>query len=380
MFVPATSTPMTTTSFPGEWDECHACAAPYRHRELSRGEKLCCSRCGALLAAPRAETARQHALAIALTGIVFLVLANIFPIMTFDVLGAKQSNSIFTGVQGLLAQDYAPLAALVFFSAILAPALYLLLGAYVMTARLLGRIWPWDFQAYRAMELLAPWNLVPVFFVACIVAVVRLKLLGTVTWQRGAIFVVLLSVCCLILEQIRENAGQGSDARLRPRFDPLVRRQRALALIVSGAILYPFANLLPVMTMTVPGDKAALTVWGGVLELFHVGLWPAGVIVFLASMCVPFLKLAALGWLLWMDGKSGFRRGRSKLFGVVETVGTWSMVDIFLLSVLVAVGQLGSLASVKAEPGALFFAAVLICTIFAAANYHERMIWRGEKT
>jgi len=120
-------------------------------------------------------------------------------------------------------------------------------------------------------------------------------------------------------------------------------------------------------------------VWGGVMELFHVGLWPAGVIVFLASMCVPFLKLAALGWLLWMDGKSTLRRERSKLFGVVETVGTWSMVDIFLLSVLVAVGQLGSLASVTAELGALFFAAVLVCTIFAAANYSEQMIWREEK-
>jgi Uncharacterized paraquat-inducible protein A len=164
-----------------------------------------------LLAAPHVESARQHALAVALTGIVLFVLANMFPIMTFDMMGAKQSNSIFTGVRGLLVQDYAPLAALVFFSAILAPALYLLFGSYVLAARLLGRSWPWDFQAYRAMELLAPWNLVPVFFVACLVAVVRLDLLGTVTWQRGAVFVVLLSICCLILEQIRENAGQESD-------------------------------------------------------------------------------------------------------------------------------------------------------------------------
>ena len=377
--VTSDSAPAIAVSLPDQWENCHACDATYRRRKLSRGEKLCCSRCGALLAAPRVESARQRALAVALTGIVLFVLANIFPIMTFDVMGAKQSNSIFTGVRGLLAQDYAPLAALVFFSAILAPALYLLFGSYVLTARLLGRSWPWDFQAYRAMELLAPWNLVPVFFVACMVAVVRLDLLGTVTWQRGAVFVVLLSICCLILEQIRENAGQDSDARLRPRFDPRVKRQRALALVVSGVILYPFANILPVMTMTVPGDKAALTVWGGVMELFHVGLWPAGVIVFLASMCVPFLKLAALGWLLWMDGKSTLRRERSKLFGVVETVGTWSMVDIFLLSVLVAVGQLGSLASVTAELGALFFAAVLVCTIFAAANYSEQMIWREEK-
>ena len=134
------------------------------------------------------------------------------------------------------------------------------------------------------------------------------------------------------------------------------------------------------MTMTIPGDTAKLTVWGGVLELYHVGLWPAAVIVFLASMCVPLLKLLALGWLLWMDGKPDFRRGRTKIYRVLETVGTWSMVDIFLLSVLVAVGQLGTLASVTAEYGAVFFAAVLVCTLFAAGNYDVRSIWREAKS
>ena len=116
------------------------------------------------------------------------------------------------------------------------------------------------------------------------------------------------------------------------------------------------------------------------MELYHVGLWPAAVVVFLASMCIPFLKLVAIAWLLWMDGKPEFRRGRTKIFRVVETIGTWSMVDIFLLSVLVAVGQLGTLASVTAEHGALFFAAVLVCTLFAASNYEVRMIWRGAET
>lgn len=364
---------------PGDWDNCHACEAPYRHRELARGEKLVCARCGELLSAPRVELARQHGLAIALTGLVVLVMANIFPIMTFNVAGAEQSNHIYTGIQGLISQNYAPLAALVFFCAMLAPALYLLLGSYVLTARCLGLHFPWDFEAWRVVERLAPWNLVPVFLVACLVAVVRLDLLGTVTWRTGAVFVVLASLCCLLLEQMRENAGQDSDARLRPPRDLNARRQRAIALVASGAILYPFANILPVMTMAIPGDTAQLTVWGGVLELYHVGLWPAAIVVFMASMCVPLLKLLALGWLLWMDGKPHFRKGRTKIYRIIETVGTWSMVDLFLLSVLVAVGQLGSLASVTAEHGAMFFAAVLVCTLFAAGNYDVRSIWREAK-
>ena len=377
--MPAPSAPYPSLPVPGEWDTCHACEASYRHRELEKGEKLYCSRCGELLDVARVANLRQNGLALALTGLVLLVLANVFPVMTFNVAGAEQSNHIITGVQGLIAQNYAPLAALVFFSAILAPALYLLLGSYVLTARCLGRVWPFDFKLYRVIEWLAPWNLVPVFAVACLVAVVRLDLLGTVTWKTGAVFVILLSLCCLLLEQLRESAGQEAEARLRPQTDPRVKRQRAIALVVAGVILYPFANLLPVMTMSVTGEVAALTVWGGVLELYHVGLWPAAVIVFLASMCVPFLKLVSLAWLLWMDGKPDFRVGRTRLFRVLEAVGTWSMVDIFLLSVLVAVGQLGTLASVQTEMGALFFAAVLVCTLFAAANYDIRMIWRGEK-
>ena len=377
--MPVPSALPSSLSSPAEWDNCHTCEASFRRRVLQKGEKLHCARCGEVLEVPRVASFQQDALALGLTGLVLLVLANVYPVMTFDVAGAEQSNHIFTGVRGLVDQNYAPLAVLVFFCAILAPALYLLLGSYVMTARCLGRVWPFDFKAYRLVELLAPWNLVPVFAVACLVAVVRLDLLGTVTWKTGAVFVVLLSFCCLLLEQVRESAGQESDARLRPRTDPWVKRQRAIALVAAGVILYPFANLLPVMTMSITGERAALTVWGGVLELYHVGLWPAAVVVFLASMCVPFLKLVSLGWLLWMDGKPDFRAGRMKLYRVLETVGTWSMVDIFLLSVLVAVGQLGTLASVQAEMGALFFAAVLICTLFAAANYDVRLIWREGK-
>jgi paraquat-inducible protein A len=160
---------------------------------------------------------------------------------------------------------------------------------------------------------------------------------------------------------------------------PGIRRQRSWALLISGAVLYLPANVLPVMTMTITGEHEALTVWGGVVELYEVGLWPAALLVFLASMCVPLFKLVSLGWLLVMDGSPHRRVARTKLFRLIETIGTWSMVDLFLLSVLVAVGQLGALASVRTEPGAMFFAGVLVCTLFAAFNYDVRMIWRERR-
>jgi paraquat-inducible protein A len=154
------------------------------------------------------------------------------------------------------------------------------------------------------------------------------------------------------------------------------RLQTAQALVVTGLILYVPANVLPVMTMTVVGDVEPLTVWGGVQELYNSGLAPIAGVVFLASIVVPFCKLAALSWLLLMHGSPRWQRQRGALRRIVHTVGSWSMVDLFLLSILVAVGQLGVMASVQARPGALFFAAVLVCTLFASESYNSRMIWQ----
>ncbi|MFY8215927.1 MAG: paraquat-inducible protein A [Chthoniobacterales bacterium] len=151
----------------------------------------------------------------------------------------------------------------------------------------------------------------------------------------------------------------------------------ARALVVSGLILYVPANMLPVMTMTVTGEVEPLTVLGGVQELYDSGLWPVAAVVFLASLVVPFMKLTCMSWILLLDGTSTYPRQRTATFRVLHQIGTWSMIDIFLLAVLTAVGQLGALASVRAEMGGVFFSAVLLCTLFAADVYHPRLIWRA---
>jgi paraquat-inducible protein A len=155
-----------------------------------------------------------------------------------------------------------------------------------------------------------------------------------------------------------------------------LRLQTCRALVIAGIILYVPANVIPVMTMTVVGRVEPLTVLGGVEELYHSGLPVIAGIVFLASIVVPFCKLATLSWLLIMHGSTECQQQRATARRIVHLIGSWSMVDIFLLSVLAAVGQLGVLASVVAKPGAFFFAAVLVCTIFASESYKPRMIWQ----
>ncbi|MDK3157517.1 paraquat-inducible protein A [Kamptonema cortianum] len=152
--------------------------------------------------------------------------------------------------------------------------------------------------------------------------------------------------------------------------------QKTWAFVLAGLFLYPAANLFPVMTLTLKGDVQHLTVWGGVMELYDSGMAPVALLVFCASIIVPFAKLAVLFYLCVMAGSNRFsRRDRTRLYRIVEAIGVWSMVDIFLLSILVALGQLGVLATVVPQVGAVAFAAVVILTLFAADFFDPRLIW-----
>ncbi len=151
------------------------------------------------------------------------------------------------------------------------------------------------------------------------------------------------------------------------------------ALVLTGLIFYIPSNVVPVMTMTLNGGVSPLTVMGGVREMVQSGLWPVGLIIFLASIVVPFLKLTIMCWMLWFHGTSHYQKERSRLYRIMIKIGSWAMVDIFLLSIIAAVGQLGMLASIHAEPGALFFSAVLLCNIFAYELYRPQWIWMSSQ-
>jgi paraquat-inducible protein A len=133
------------------------------------------------------------------------------------------------------------------------------------------------------------------------------------------------------------------------------RYELSKALTVAAIILYIPANFLPVMTITITGQVESLTVMGGVMELYDTGLVPVAIVVFLASVVVPDVKLVSLSWLLSLHGSDISQSRRMKVHAFLTRIGTWAMIDVFLLSILVAVGQLGILASVQAEVGALFF-------------------------
>jgi paraquat-inducible protein A len=149
------------------------------------------------------------------------------------------------------------------------------------------------------------------------------------------------------------------------------------ALLVCAAILYIPANLLPVMYTRTVFDEERDTIMSGVLVLLDSGSWPIAVLVFIASIVVPLLKIVSLGVVLFSAWRRSprFRTQRSELYRMVEFIGRWSMLDVYAISLLVALVQIRSLAYVAVGWGALAFAAVVVLTLFAARTFDERLLW-----
>ena len=152
---------------------------------------------------------------------------------------------------------------------------------------------------------------------------------------------------------------------------------RAWALVISAFILYIPANLYPVMRVSSLGRSDASTILSGVAHLFESGMWPLALVVFFASVVVPLCKLFALIYLLVQAGRGAPERlvDRTKLYRLTEALGRWSMVDIYVVAILSAVVQLGALAQVEPEAGAVYFGAVVVVTMFAAESFDPRVAW-----
>ncbi|HMV53365.1 MAG TPA: paraquat-inducible protein A [Rhodocyclaceae bacterium] len=156
---------------------------------------------------------------------------------------------------------------------------------------------------------------------------------------------------------------------------------RAWACWIAAAILYLPANLLPIMNTSSLFDSQRDTIMSGVIFLWHEGDWPLAALVFFASIMVPMLKLIAIAYLLVtvQIGKINRRHQRARLYRLLEFVGRWSMLDIYVVTILVALVHLQSLALIEAGPGALAFGAVVVLTMLSAMSFDPRLIWDHRK-
>ena len=183
-----------------------------------------------------------------------------------------------------------------------------------------------------------------------------------------------------------ELDGDGvDDAMACPRCGSTLRRRktnsyaRTWALLIAGFILYIPANVLPIMRTASLNDIDDNTIISGVVELWVKGSPDLAVIVFTASILVPMLKFFALSMLLISSqrGSNWARPQRAKLFRLVEFIGYWSMLDVFVVALLTALVRFSVLSRVEPLPGVIFFGLTVVLTMFASISFDPRLIWDG---
>ena len=189
----------------------------------------------------------------------------------------------------------------------------------------------------------------------------------------------LLCRCC-DLTVARTDLPPGSKA-ICPRCGTKVSErkrdslQRTLALSFAALVLYVPANIYPILRMEFYGAYSESTVWDGCVRLFHDGMWFIAVIVFLASIMIPLLKLLGLFFLAVTARSQRWQQERTRIYQFIDVIGPWAMLDVFLLAILVAVVKLEQLATILPGPGIVAFAAVVILTILASQSFDPRLIW-----
>jgi len=370
-----------------------------------------CLRCGATLER-RAGSSLDAALALTLTALVMLVPANLLGLMQMRFSGGDRQNFLASGGAALWDQGYHLLGTVVELLVVAIPPLWLLGLATVLVAVRFDLVQPWLGPLFRRVLACRPWAMVDVFLIGGFVAFTRLQDFAVVNvlpggWSFVGVALTVLAIDpSLDLRRIwamigaeteerpprpgdfacqgcERRSGEEEEGRPCPRCGYVLSRRKpnsahyTAALAGAAWLLYVPSMALPVMTVVRFGRVEPNTILSGVRELIELGLWPLAVIVFLASVVIPIVKLSGLTWFLISLRLPAPRRlvAQTRFFRAIDVIGRWSNIDVFMISILAGLVTYGQVASVRAEPGAFAFASVVILTMLASARFDPRLMW-----
>ncbi len=313
-----------------------------------------------LCRAPRLSP--DQLLALVLAALILLLIANLTPIVELSVQGQSNRATLFGSITALWGEGRQLVAALAFATTLGFPALELtaLLAALLIRRRDPNA--PRAAPLLRAVQALRPWGMIEVFMLGVLVALVKLSHLarvlpGTALWAFAALTVLLATILSFDLKALWETRA-----------------------VDGAAILYLPANLLPMMETTSLLGRESDTIMSGIVYFWTSGSPDLAALIFLVSIFVPMAKLLCLAALA-VAARRGRRRGlrqSAQLFRIVEIVGRWSMLDIFVVALMVGMVRFHGLAVIEAGPAA--FGAVVVLTILAARSFDPRLIWDASET
>jgi paraquat-inducible protein A len=160
------------------------------------------------------------------------------------------------------------------------------------------------------------------------------------------------------------------------------KSSNAMAFSIAALVMLVPANILPVVTTQTSGETRTDTIFSGIVELWRRDLAVIAMIVFVASIVIPILKLVGLGWLIFKAHRGALREARelTRLYAALDFIGRWSMLDVFLVAFLTGVVQFGTFSSVQPRSGIVAFAITVVLTVLATHAFDPRLLWRERST
>jgi len=397
---------------------CPDCGQHNRLLSAVRDTVIECARCGKILRRIHDHSV-EKILGFSLAGIFFYLALLSGPLLDISLWGRPRSSTLMSGPSAFNQEQYWLLGAVVLLTTIAMPLIKLVLMLVITIGLRLpkpSRYLPDFFRWYKEVS---KWAMPEIYLLGLLVAYTRLQKLvfiqidDAVYALAGVIFAFISLEAVLDEESLwQEMERKGlTDPRPKNNMFPVLgctvcnklsrtvagascsycgatlhrRHPRSfintLAFIGGAVILYIPANALPVMIITQLGKETGYTIAGGMMEFVQAGIWPLAVLIFMASIAIPLLKLLALGMMLLQTHLHSGRYllFRTRLYRFVAFIGRWSMVDIFMLSLLVALMRYGQMSEIRPGLGAPCFAAVVVLTMLAVESFDPRLMWDAAK-
>lgn len=362
--------------------ECHECGNIVQVPQLQHRQKAKCPRCGFILTQLNYQ-AVDRMIAFASAALLFLSLSLPFTFLGFSANGQQQTIDIIQGLAVLIDEDYFFLAVIQFLAIVALPMLVMLALLYLLIPYRLGTTAIKSGFFLKWIYRLIPWCMAEIFLVGVLVSLIKISSLADVSLGMSFYAYIGFTLCMTAtLLHMDKHTLFDVIAQEKLHHPPVNRSlsiQQTWAYLITSILLYIPANLLPIMTTRFLGSDDPSTIMGGVIVLWQMESYPIAMIIFFASIIVPVGKLLILIWLNYsvQVGTQFKQEERIFWYRVTEFIGRWSMIDVFVVAVLVSLIQLGNTMSVIPGPAALAFCAVVILTMLAAMSFDTRLIWQN---
>ncbi len=385
---------------------CQGCELPVDVVDITKGKIAYCPRCGTQLYRGGSPSLSGN-LALAITCLLLFIPSHFFDFITIRLIGVMIPATLPSGVEALIDEGYIELAILVFFCASLAP---FLLCCGVITAHLALRYNNFHVLRYSLLIVskLKPWVMIDVFLVSIAISCFKLIDISDVFVGPGLYGLVLLQIFTVMLisristrrywevwrpeseypleikhvhcHNCHLSQPEGSECirchhKLHHREPNSIEKTWAYLLAATVAIIP--ANILPISILLTNGQRLEDTIFSGVATLVNSGMIGIAIIIFVASIIVPVAKILGLAYLLLAIKfkRNVFFRQRMVIYFVIKWIGKWSVMDLFVISIMLAVVDRGQILDFTPGYGAIAFGMVVVLTLFAAESLDPRLIW-----